>query len=105
MSARLLELALKKQRLQFRSDLLREQWRGYARGLAPAFGAADQVRAGYLWLRQHPEVVVGAGVAVVVARPRAVWRWLKRGVIAWQLWRKGRQWLNGLPPTRPGRRT
>jgi hypothetical protein len=95
MSARLLELALKKQRLQFRSDLLREEWRAHARGLAPVFGAADQVRAGYLWLRRHPELVVGAGVAVVVARPRVAWRWLRRGLLAWQFWRKGRQWLVG----------
>lgn len=95
MNARLLELALKKQRLQFRSDLLRQEWRAHARGLKPAFVAADRVRAGYLWLRRYPEVVVGAGVAVAVARPRAAWRWLKRGFVAWQFWRKGRQWLAG----------
>jgi hypothetical protein len=93
MNPRLLEVALKKQRLQFKSDMLREQWRGHAHGLAPVLGAADQVRAGYAWLRRHPEVVVGTGVAVAVARPRAVWRWFRRGVIAWQFWRKGQQLL------------
>jgi nitric oxide reductase large subunit len=102
MSATLLELALKKQRLQFKSDMLRQQWRSHARGLAPAFGAADRVLAGYVWLRRHPEVVVGVGVAVAVAKPRAVWRWFKRGVVAWQFWREGQQWLAA---TQPHRRT
>lgn len=93
MNPRLLELALKKQRLQFKSDALREQWRRHARGLAPAFGAVDTVRAGVGWLGRHPEVLVGAGVAIAVARPRALWRWIRRGAIAWQFWRNGQHWL------------
>jgi hypothetical protein len=93
MSASLLKLALKKQRLQFKSDLLREQWRGHACGLAPVFCAADSVRAGFAWLRRYPEVLVGAGVAIAVAKPRTVWRWFKRGVVAWQFWRRGQEWL------------
>jgi hypothetical protein len=92
-NSRLLELALEKQRLQFRSDALRDEWRNQARSLAPLFGAADQVRAGVRWLRRHPEVVVGAGVAVAVARPRAIWRWVRRGAIAWHFWRNGQRWL------------
>lgn len=91
---RLLELALKKQRLQFRSDLLREQWREHMHGLAPAFGAAERVRAGFAWMQGHPALLVGAGVAIAVARPRAVWRWFKRGVLAWQLWRRSQEWLS-----------
>jgi hypothetical protein len=95
MNARMLELALKKQRLQFKSDLLRTQWQGHARGLRPVLGVADQARAGYAWLRRHPEVLAGAGVAVAVARPRKLWHWLKRGFLAWQLLRKGRNLLGG----------
>jgi hypothetical protein len=93
MNGQLLELALKKQRLQFQSDLLRERWCGHVRGVAPAFGVVDGVRAGAQWLRRHPEVTVGAAVALVVARPRTVWRWLKRGVVVWQFWRKGQEML------------
>lgn len=93
MNARMLELALRKQRLQFQSDALREQWRQHARGLAPAFGAADRLRAGAGWLARHPAVLVGAGVAVAVARPRALWRWIRRGAVAWQFWRNGQRWL------------
>lgn len=93
MNGQLLELALKKQRLQFQSDLLRDRWCSHARGVAPAFGVVDGVRAGAQWLRRHPEVTVGAAVALVVAKPRTVWRWLKRSFAVWGLWRKGRQWL------------
>jgi hypothetical protein len=93
MNARLFELALEKQRLQLKSDALREQWRNHARGLAPTFGAADQVRAGVGWLGHHPEVLVGAGVAIAVARPRALWRWARRGAVAWQFWRNAQHWL------------
>lgn len=93
MNGRLLELALKKQRLQFKSDLLRTQWQGHARGLAPVLGVADHLRAGYAWLRGHPELLVGAAVAVAVAKPRKLWHWLKRGFIGWRLLVKGRQWL------------
>jgi hypothetical protein len=95
MNSRVLELALKKQRLQFKSDSLREQWCGHARGLAPAFGVADQVRTGYVWLRRHPEVLLGTGVAIAVARPRIAWRWLRRGFVAWQFWRNAQRWLAG----------
>jgi hypothetical protein len=79
----LLELALRKQRLQIRSDTLREQWQEHAHGLAPAFAVADHVRSGVGWLRRHPEVVAGASVALAVARPRAMWRWARRGFVAW----------------------
>lgn len=93
MNERQLALALKKQRLQIKSDALREQWQQHARGLAPTLAVADQVRAGIGWLKQHPEVTVGAGVALAVAKPRAVWRWLRRGFTVWQVWRKGQRWL------------
>ncbi len=105
MNSRLLELALKKQRLQFKSDVLREEWRDHARGLAPIFGAADQVRAGVGWLGRHPEVLVGVGVAVAVAKPRVVWRWVRRGAVAWQFWRNGQNWLARQGITPPYRRT
>ncbi len=105
MNNQLLELALKKQRLQFRSDALRERLRTHANGLAPTLAVADRIHAGYGWLRRHPEVVAVAGVAVVAAKPRVVWRWLVRGVSAWQFWLRGRRWLTRLSATPPDRRT
>ena len=83
MSPRLVELALKKQRLQLKSAILRDAFAAQASAWAPAFAAADQVRAGINWLRRHPVLPVAVLVALLVARPRAVLRLAGRGWIFW----------------------
>lgn len=88
MNAATLELALKKQRLQIVSEGLRTEFGQCAAGLAPVFSAADCVVDGARWLRSNPELVVGAGVALIVARPKRAWRWGRRIFIGWQAWRK-----------------
>lgn len=92
MNPRLVELALRKQRLQLQSAALRLDLAHRAAPFAPIFGVADRVRNGFRWLRRHPEAVAAAAVALLVARPRQLFRWARRGVIAWQAWRK----LHGL---------
>lgn len=89
----LLELALKKQRLQLRSAQLRADFAADAAAFAPLFTAGDRVRNGARWLKSHPEVAVGTGVALLVARPRALMRWARRGLFAWQATRRVRLWL------------
>jgi hypothetical protein len=97
MSPREVELALKKQRLQMQSAALRVRFMRQTQAFAPTFAAFDQVRAGYGWLRQRPYIWVGAAVALAVVKPRVAWRWLKRGVLAWQTVRRVRglaeQWV------------
>lgn len=88
MSPSSLELALRKQRLQIASDGLRADFARNAAGLAPAFGVADCAADGVRWLRRHPQVIVAAGVALVVARPRRAWRWARRAFVGWKVWRK-----------------
>ncbi len=83
-----LELALRKQRLQIAGDGLRRDFARHAAGLAPAFAGADYAVEGAQWLRRHPQALVAAGVALLVARPRRVWQWTRRAFIGWQLWRK-----------------
>lgn len=95
MNSRLVELALKKQRLQISSATLREQWTAQAAGLEPFCAGIDGLRSGAAWLRRHPAVVVAATVALVVARPRAVFRWTRRAFVAWQAWRRTRGWFAG----------
>ena len=95
MNSRLVDLALKKQRLQFKSAALREQWIDHARGIQPLCDGADRVRQGAHWLGRHPEVLVGAAVALLVARPRTLWRWMRRGVLALSVLRRRRHWLLG----------
>lgn len=92
MSPRFLELALRKQRLQLQSAAQREALVAAAAGLAPVFAVADGVRDGAHWLNRHPEWLAGGIVALLVARPRAVLRWARRGFFAWQLWRKVGEW-------------
>jgi hypothetical protein len=88
----MLELALKKQRLQLRSAAQREALASAAVGIAPLFAAVDAMRNGVRWLRRHPEWLVGGLVALVVARPRTVARWAQRAFFAWQAWRRVSRW-------------
>ena len=88
MNAATLELALKKQRLQIASEGLRTEVGQCAAALAPVFSTADCVVDGVRWLRSNPEFVVGAGVVLIVARPKRAWRWGRRIFIGWQAWRK-----------------
>lgn len=83
MSPRLVELALKKQRLQMQSAALRAAFADHARAWTPALAAVDRVRLGVAWLRRHPALPVTVLVAALVARPRAVLRLAGRGWLVW----------------------
>jgi hypothetical protein len=93
MNASALELALKKQRLQIESEALRGDFGRHAAGLTPLFTGADLVVEGVCWARRNPQIVVGAGVALMVARPKRAWRWARRAFFGWQAWQKLRQFL------------
>jgi hypothetical protein len=87
------EFALKKQRLQLRSAELRDRFADYAADVAPVLRVGDAVVDSVRWVKHHPEVVAAAGLAFAVARPRAVFRWARRGAAAWQAWGRVRGWL------------
>jgi hypothetical protein len=53
---------------------------------------------GVRWLRRNPQLVVGAGVALAVVRPKRAWRWGRRAFVGWQLWRKLRDLLDRRAP-------
>lgn len=94
MNARRLELALRKQRLQLHSAQLRADFAADAVAFAPLFAAGDRVRDAARWLQGHPEFAVGAGVALLVARPRGLLAWARRSLVAWQAARRVRLWLD-----------
>jgi hypothetical protein len=102
MNGRLLELALKKQHLQYQSGALRNHCAAQVRGLQPVFEVVDGVNRGTVWLRRYPYLTVAVGVALLVARPKAAWRWTRRGLFAWQFWRHGAGWLSTHQPTGGG---
>jgi hypothetical protein len=93
MSASAIELALRKQRLLFRSVELRERWAADAAAFKPLCAGVDRVRDAGVWLRRHPELVAGIAVALLVARPRAAFRWLRRSVSVLLFWRRLRKRL------------
>jgi len=67
---------------------------------APAFGAAEKVRSGLRWAKAHPEWLAGIGVALLVARPRAFFRWAKRGFFVWRSLHRLRGAVESILPAR-----
>jgi hypothetical protein len=94
MNAAALELALRKQRLQIASETLRGDFGRFAAGLAPAFNAADCAVEGARWVQRNPQVLIAAGVALLVARPSRAWRWARRAFLGWQAWRRLRDFVD-----------
>ena len=88
MNPKNVELALKRQRLQLQAAAQRVMIMQAIESAAPAFGAAEKVRSGLRWAKAHPEWLAGIGVALLVARPRAFFRWAKRGFFIWRSLRR-----------------
>ena len=89
MNPRLHVLALEKQKLALRSEILREQFASAAGVWEPACHGVDRLRQAVAWLRRRPLPLIALGVALFVARPRAVLRLAGRG---WVVWRTLRHW-------------
>ena len=91
-------LAQRRQQLQDRSALLRNQLADDAQVLRTPLAVADQVRQGWRWLKAHPQWV-GVGVAVLVVwRPRRL-AWLAGRLWAgWRLWQRLHRWRSALAP-------
>lgn len=89
MNPRLVELALRKQRLQLQAERQREDIARRMGGIAPAVEVVDHVRSGLDWIRGHAPLVAGAAALVAVLRPRRAWRLARRGGwLAWLLLRR-----------------
>lgn len=101
MSPRLAELALRKRVLQQRSALLRRTLaQQVGVHVSPALGMADRVVASGRWLRQHPALLIGGAVALLVWRPTGLLRWAGRGMWLWQAWQRVQPML-AKPPAPP----
>lgn len=90
MNAKLLELALRKQRLQLAAERQRTE---LLAGLAVVDGVLhrlDRLRDGVAWLRQHAPAVSTFVLVLLALRPRFALRWLRRGWVGWQLYRRVR---------------
>ena len=93
MNPKVLELATRHGALQARIDEQRRTLARHTQPLQAAFAKGDAVVDCVDWLKQHPGVV-GAVVAVAaILRPKRVWRWGRRGFLAWQGWQAIRKKL------------
>lgn len=88
MNVRRIELALRKQQLLLASATQRAQLASHADGLKTVCSGVDRVVDAGRWLGRHPAAVALAGTALVVLRPRLMWRLGWRGLTAWRLARK-----------------
>lgn len=64
-----------------RTTLAQQAW-----PVASALSVADRALAGVDWLKRHPLALAVAVVALVIARPRRVWRWSARIYFLWRGW-------------------
>ncbi len=101
MNPGLLELALKKQRLQLKAAADRVVVLHALEKAAPAFRVADRTARVWSWIKAHPHWPVGIGVALFVARPRVMMRWSRRAFVAWQALRRLRKSADALLPATP----
>jgi hypothetical protein len=98
-----IELALEKQRLRLEAGSQRIDLARHASGLQPLFATADRLHEGVRWVGRHPGVVAGGVALIAAVRPgvrRFIWRWGKRALIAWQVWRNSAEsgfWLDKRP--------
>lgn len=90
MSPELVELALRKQRLQMRSAAQRDALIQHASTFTPILRGVDRIADGIQWARHNAPIVSGIAVFLLVVRPRATLRWARRGWLGWQLVRRAR---------------
>lgn len=93
MTARAVELAVRRERLRHSIADQREAIASAAAGLAPVFSTIDALRDAVAYLRAHPEWLVGGAVVVLIARPKAVWRWTRRAFLTWRGYRRALEWI------------
>lgn len=88
MNPKLVEIALRKQRLQFRAERERAEMMAGLAAVDVVLDGVDRLRDGVDWLRQHAPAVSTFALVLLLMRPRFTLRWAKRGVLGWQLYRR-----------------
>ncbi len=96
MNDKALALAMRHGALRARIDEQRRLLQQQVAPLEALMARGDAAVQGIGWLKQHPGAIVAAVAALVVIRPKAAWRWAKRGVFVWRGWQAVRNSLAGL---------
>jgi hypothetical protein len=82
------DIARRRAELLVRSEALRTQFAASARAVRHPFSIADRARDAVHWARGHPQVLLAAGAAFALARPRRVVGWSLKLWGAWRVWRQ-----------------
>lgn len=88
MNAELVQLALRKQRLQLRSARQRAELLTHSEAFHPLFRGVDKATDAVLWARHNAPILSGLLLAFTVARPRVALRWGRRAWMGWKLLRR-----------------
>lgn len=93
MSERLIQLAERRATLIARAASQREVVARAANSWRKPLSIADRGVAAVRYLKQHPPLLFGISAAIAVLRPRAAFRWSRRGLVAWRFTRNIRRKL------------
>jgi hypothetical protein len=96
------QLALRQHLLLLRSAELRREFIEQTAPWQTPLSLADRVRAGWQWLRGHPEAVAAGALTLAVLRPRRAWRWSARIWWAWRMWKRAQRLQAQYLPTGSG---
>lgn len=93
MNEKRLLLAVRRGQLTARIAAQRSALAEQSQALKTVCSTGDAVLHGIDWLKRHP-LEIGAAVAVaVIASPRRIWRWGRRGFFVWRGWQAVRRRL------------
>lgn len=95
MNDKALTLAMRHGALKARISEQRRTLAGHTLPLEAALARGDAALQGVNWLKHHPAAIAAAVAAVVIVRPKAAWRWAKRGLFVWRGWQLIRNNLVG----------
>lgn len=87
MSPERLELLLARERLRERIDHQRGALSAAAWPLKAACEAGDAAGAAGRWVREHLGAIAAGALGLFIVRPKGTFRWLRRGVFVWRVWK------------------
>ena len=91
MNQQLIEIGIRRGRLIERIAMQREVLGRRMQPVQRTLHAADRtlaaVRTGSDYVKRHPGMVAAAVTLLLALKPRRLWRWGRRGFIAWRTWR------------------
>ena len=88
MNPRLVEFALRKQRLQFEAERQREQMMDGLAHVESVLDTVDQVRDGVAWAKTQAPILSGTVLVLLATRPRQTFRLARRVWVGWLVYKK-----------------